>query len=361
MLDLLCELTGLAAPSGYEDQVASYLAKRFRSAGAKVTSDGIGNVIGCLERDQTSTAVMVCAHMDEVGLMVQYIGEDGAIYFDPHGMINHTSLPGTPVEIHGSKGTISGVVGTPSAHMTQIEKARRSDHEELWIDVGAGAREEAERLGVQVGSTVTYASNFTRLAGDRFRSKALDDRMGCALLVSLIESLRNTNLSVNLYFVATVQEEIGGRGAKVASQTLNPSVALVLDTVSAEDPSTLKRQTTARLGQGPVLRTMDMMTNMTGTVYSRRMRDRLAETASSRNIPLQFDISKTWTDAASIQTSQSGIPVAGLFMPRRYSHSPGEVAQLSDLEATLNLTSEFLRSLDSRTVNDFRRPNWVEA
>jgi len=361
MLDLLRDLTALPAPAGWEDPVASYLAKRFRSAGAKVTSDGIGNVIGRFEGNHASPSIMVCAHMDEVSLMVQYIDEGGSIYFDPHGMINYTSLPGTPVEIHGSKGIVSGVVGTPSAHITQIEKAQQTDHGELWIDVGAGTREAAEKLGVRVGSPVTYAPNFTRLAGDRFRSKALDNRMGCTLLVALMESLRNANLSVNLFFAATVQEEVGGRGAKVASRTLSPSVALVLDTVSAEDPSTLKRQTTTELGKGPVLRAMDMMTNMTGTVYSRPMRDRLAEIASRQHIPLQFDISRTWTDAASIETSESGIPVAGLFMPRRYSHSPGEVAQLGDLEATLNLVSEFLSSMDSRTLNELRQPKWAEA
>jgi endoglucanase len=167
--------------------------------------------------------------------------------------------------------------------------------------------------------------------------------------------MKSKKIDYQLFFVSSVQEEIGSRGAKVAAQTLDPDMAIVLDTVPASDPITPPQQATAQCGQGPVIRSMDVNALGWGTVYSKKIRKRLISTAEKNGILHQKDVARTWTDAATIHTSRKGIPCGGLYIPRRYSHSPMELVKWSDIERTANLLYLFLRDLRGALIEEMTR------
>src|SRR4030043_1576710 len=187
---------------------------------------------------------------------------------------------------------------------------------------------------------------------DTIGSKAIDNRVGCAILIDLAEKMKTKKIDYQLFFVAASQEEVGSRGAKVAAQTLGPDMAMVIDTVPASDPITPPQQATAECGKGPVIRSMDVNALGWGTIYSKKIRQRLIQTAVKNKIPFQKDIFRTWTDASTIHTSGKGIPCGGLYIPRRYSHSPLELVKWSDVEKTAGVFFLFLKELNSVVIED---------
>jgi endoglucanase len=167
--------------------------------------------------------------------------------------------------------------------------------------------------------------------------------------------MKSKKIDYQLFFVAAVQEEIGSRGAKVASQTLGPDMAIVIDVVPASDPITPPQQAASECGKGPVIRSMDVNALGWGTVYSKKIRQRLVHTAVKNRISHQKDIFRTWTDASTIHTSGRGIPCGGVYIPRRYSHSPVELVKWSDVERTADLLHLFLKDLSSSFISDLIR------
>src|SRR4030043_1958788 len=190
---------------------------------------------------------------------------------------------------------------------------------------------------------------------DTIGSKAIDNRVGCAILIDLAEKMKTKKIDYQLFFVAASQEEVGSRGGKGAAQTLGPDMAMVIDTVPASDPITPPQQATAECGKGPVIRSMDVNALGWGTIYSKKIRQRLINTALKNKIPHQKDIFKTWTDASTIHISGRGIPCGGVYIPRRYSHSPVELVKWSDVERTADLLYLFLKDLSSAVISDLTR------
>jgi endoglucanase len=319
-----------------------------------VSVDPLGNVIGRLGRGKKS--LMVCVHSDEVGLLIKYIDPNGYIYFDLNGMIDERALLSTKVDICADKGIYTGVVGVKSRHLLTAEDIKRPiSVSDLWIDVGAGSAEEVKRWGIEIGDPIVFHSNFQKIGKDTIMSKAIDNRAGCAILIKLAERMKPKKIDYQLFFVAAVQEEIGSRGAKVASQTLGPNMAIVVDTVPALDPITPRQQASSECGKGPVIRSMDVNALGWGTIYSKKIRQRLIHTAVKNRILHQKDIFRTWTDASTIHTSGRGIPCGGLYIPRRYSHSPVELVKWSDVEKTAELVFLFLKDLSSAAIDDLIR------
>jgi endoglucanase len=167
--------------------------------------------------------------------------------------------------------------------------------------------------------------------------------------------MKSIKIDYQLFLVAAVQEEIGSRGARVAAQILDPDMAIVIDTVPASDPITPPQQATAECGEGPVIRSMDVNALGWGTIYSKKIRQSLIQTAVKNKIPIQKDIFRTWTDASTIHTSGRGIPCGGLYIPRRYSHSPVELVKWPDIERTANLLHLFLRNLSVASIEELIR------
>jgi putative aminopeptidase FrvX len=226
---------------------------------------------------------------------------------------------------------------------------------DLWVEVGASSAEEASSLGIRVGDPVLAKPGLQTLSGGRILSKALDNRIGCAVVLEIAEGLKPEGLDFTLYLAASVQEEIGSRGAGMLGEKLSPSIALVLDTVAGLGAGSQGPAGIARLGRGPVLRVADFIPDwVMGAHYSPAIRRHLRGLAEEAGIPCQEDVAQTWTDAATLHRSGAGVPTAGLLVPRLHAHSPAEVADLADIEAASRLASAFVSSLDAKAVLTLR-------
>ena len=354
MFSLFEKLTGIPGGSGFEEKVIEAIASELKRSLPDVSVDPMGNVIGKLGKGKKS--VMVCVHSDEVGLLVKYVDPKGYIYFDLNGMIDERVLLSTKVDICTDKGIYTGVVGVKNRHLlTAADLKRPISISDLWIDMGAESEVEVKSWGIEIGDPIVFHLNFQKIGKDTIISKAIDNRAGCAILIDLAEKMKARKIDYQLFFVAAVQEEVGSRGAGVAAQTLGPDMAIVVDTVPASDPITPPQQATSECGKGPVIRSMDVNALGWGTLYSKKIRQRLMATAVKNKIPHQKDIFRTWTDASTIHRSGRGIPCGGLYIPRRYSHSPMELVKWSDVERTAELLYLFLKDLNSGTISDLTR------
>jgi endoglucanase len=354
MFELFKRLVEIPGGSGFEEKVIESVSTELKKNISDVSIDPMGNVIGKIGTGKRS--VMVCVHMDEMCMLVKYIDPKGYIYFDLNGMIDERALLSTKVDICSEKRIYTGVVGVKNRHLMTAEDMKRPiTFSDLWIDVGAESGEEVKAWGIEIGDPIVFHPNFMPIGNDTVISKAIDNRAGCAILIDLTERMKVVKINYKIFFVATSQEEIGSRGAKVAAQRLGPDMAIVIDTVPASDPITPPQQATAECGKGPVIRSMDVNAFGWGTIYSKKIRQRLITTALKNKIPFQKDVFRTWTDASTIHTSGRGIPCGGLFIPRRYSHSPLELVRWSDVEKTADLLYLFLKGLNPSTIDDLIR------
>jgi endoglucanase len=354
MIELFEKLVGIPGGSGFEEKVIEVMAAELKRRLPEVSVDPMGNVIGKLGKGKKS--LMVCVHSDEVGMLIKYIDPKGYIYFDLNGMIDERVLLSTKVDVCADKGIYTGVVGVKNRHLLTPEDIKRPiSISDLWIDLGAEGAEEVRRWGVEIGDPIVFHPNFQRIGKETVISKAVDNRAGCTILIDLAERMKSQKIDYQLFFVAAVQEEIGSRGARVAAQILDPDMAIVIDTVPASDPITPPQQATAECGKGPVIRSMDVNALGWGTIYSKKIRQRLIQTAVKNKIPIQKDIFRTWTDASTIHTSGRGIPCGGTYIPRRYSHSPVELVKWSDVERTADLLYLFFKNLDSAAIGELVR------
>ena len=354
MLETFKKLAELPGGSGFEEKVIEFVAAELRKRIPDVSIDPIGNVIGMVGTGKRS--VMVCVHTDEMCLLVKYIDEKGYIYFDLNGMIDERVLLSTKVDICTEKGIHTGVVGVKNRHLMTAEDLKRPiTLSELWIDVGGETAEEVTARGIEIGDPIVFHPNFQSIGKDTILSKAVDNRAGCSLLIDLAERMKGERIDYQLFLVAAVQEEVGSRGAKVAAQSIGPDMAIVIDTVPASDPITPPQQATSECGKGPVIRSMDVNGLGRGTIYSKKIRQRLIATAQTHKIPYQKDIFRTWTDASTIHTSGKGVPCGGLYIPRRYSHSPVELVKWSDVQKTAELLYFFVKELRAADIDDLIR------
>jgi endoglucanase len=356
MEGFLRKLVSIPGGSGFEEDVAKEMFRQFAEIVPNVSADSMGNVVARIGPSKSKRSVMVCAHTDEVGMCVKYINPQGYVYFDLNGVIDERVLLSRKVDIVSRKGVQTGIIGVKGKHLLTPEELKSPmSVQELWIDVGAKNAAEVGEIGIEIGDFIVYHPNYQELGRGYIVSKALDDRMGCAVLRELAKELKASSLDYAVYLVATTQEEVGSRGVRVAARSLRPDLALVIDTVPAADPTTPPQQATGQLGQGPVIRTMDFLPNMMGTIYSRKIRDRLIDTAKRHNIPFQTDIFRSWTDAATLHMEGEGIPVGGIFIPRRCSHSPTEIAHIEDMKSAHRLSLSFLSELTGKDIEEMRR------
>lgn len=333
--ETLKDLCALRGPSGNEDEVREYLKKRLENHVDSMKTDAVGNLI-CFKRGKATpkSSLMVCAHMDEVGLMVKHIDDGGYLKFQPIGGIDRRVLLGKPVLVGPQ--AVPGVIGVKAIHLTKAkERENLPELKELYIDIGAKDKEEAERW-VTPGDIVTFLPENLEFGESFFKSKAIDDRVGCAVMVELLED----ELPVDCTFVFTVQEEIGTRGAFGSAFSVKPEIALVLEGTTAADlPSMPPSKKVCIPGNGPVISLMDR-----SAIYDRALFEELRDLAEENGIPWQVKhYLAGGTDAGSIQRSRDGVRVCGISAAVRYLHAPTSVASLSDFEHMLALARLFLK------------------
>lgn len=336
MLELLKNLSMLDGVSGNEDNVRRFILEEIKEHCTDCRVDSLGNIIahkkGLRAADKK---VLIAAHMDEVGLIITGITEEGYLRFQAVGGIDPRTLFGTAVSING---TVSGVIaGKAVHHLSGAEKEKAPGIEALLIDIGAKSRSEAGAL-VNAGDFAAFQSRFYSFGNGLLKGKALDDRIGCALMIRLIQG----EIPYDLDFCFNVQEEVGLRGAKVSAYSVKPDAALVLEATTAADLSGVEgSQRVCILGEGPVISFMDHR-----TVYDRALYQLAFNTAKADNLLCQPKTAVAGgNDAGAIHLAAGGIRTLAISLPCRYIHTPSCVVRLSDIEMTERFLVSFLEPL----------------
>ncbi len=347
---LLEELSNAPAPSGYEGPVRDILRREFQAAGLEVSNDGMGSVIGVLRGPANAPRIMLAAHMDEVGAIVRFITPGGMVKFQLLGGWLDQALVDQRWTILTNKGPVTAVSGLKSVHVTPPEERTRvTSRDDVFLDVGAKSKEEAQALGIGPGDPIAPASSFARLADGRYVGKAMDDRVGCVVLIEALRRLKEQGIKTpnTIYFVGTVQEEIGARGAHTAVALVKPALGLSLESgIAADHPGGRLDYSQEKLGAGPVIYLAD-----NGALVNLKLRDFLFQVGRENNIPLQTEVTNGgYEDSRELQAYDGGLPAANIAVATRYLHSHNSVIDRSDLDRTIDFLVKVLTQLDSQNV-----------
>lgn len=354
LLELLKTLAEAPGPSGREEGVRDLVVKFLEPHVDKLWVDTWGNVIG-VKKGREPGKIMLAAHMDEIGLFVSHIEDDGFIRVIPIGGIIERSLLYQRVLIKTRDGRLyRGVIGLKPPHVMKPEEAQKiPEMRELFVDIGATSKEEVEKLGIRKGDIAVFERDVVELVGGRVTGKALDDRVGVTVLLKTAELLQDP--VVDVYFVATVQEEVGLKGARTSSYGITPDVALAIDvTIASDTPGVAKAEWFTRLGLGPAIKVVDGR-NATGLISHPKVVDFLIQTAEKRKIPYQLDVvSGGTTDASIIALNKEGVAASTISIPARYIHSPVEVVDLNDVVNAVLLAKAFSEEATSSWIQSLK-------
>ena len=340
-------LLDAAGPSGFEVRAARVWRQEAEAVAEEVTVDVYGNSFASLNA-AAQPRVMLAGHIDEIGLQITHVDEEGYLYVAEIGGWDPQVLVGQRVRILTQAGGVTGVIGKKAIHLIEREdREKASRTKQLWVDVGAASRAEVAAMGVRVGDPMVLDQAMVRLGGDRIASRAIDNRIGAFIVLEALRMLAKDRVQASVIAAATVQEEIGysGGGARTSAYALEPDVAIVVDvTFSSDVPDIDKKEVGEhRLGSGPVL--------TRGSASHEGVFEALARVAETEKIPytVQAAPKATRTDADGIYLTRRGVPTAVISVPNRYMHSPNEVVSLADVENTARLIAAFARSLGSAT------------
>ncbi|MBU9713172.1 M42 family metallopeptidase [Evansella tamaricis] len=349
MYELLKTLTSLHGPCGYEQPVSKWVKEQVMELVDSIEVDPLGNVIARKMGAKKGPKTIITAHMDEIGFIVKKVEENGLIRFEKLGGHDDRILLAQKVQIRTETGLITGVIGTISAHYAKFDDAGKvRNHRQLYIDVGASSKEDVERLGIDIGNPITWAPSMEYLGNEttgRIVGKGFDDRAGVAVLIQTLRELSELEFSGEIICIFTVQEEVGLRGAKVASENVEADVAIAIDTTAVSDTLEEMMDKSLFLGAGTGVKIMDFSLIVHPTV-----KDSLLVISKEKNIPFQHEIFPgIGTDGGAVSLANKGIPTGVLSIPSRYAHSPVEVIDMKDLIATKDLLKEFILSLEEQT------------
>lgn len=333
------KLTSLIGVAGREDEVRNFIYGELKGFVDNVWFDGLGNILA--EKKGTNPEglrIMLDAHMDEVGFMIRFIDEKGFLRFSPLGGIDKRLYPGSKVEILSNTGkTITGIIGMPPPHITSAKERETSpDHFGLFIDIGVNSKEEAHKLGIDIGSTGVLAAEFEYISDRKImRGRGFDDRTGCNVLLQIAKILaESAPIENTILFSFTIGEEVGARGARVAAHSLNPDIGIALEnTIAADVPGVPADKNPTSCQQGVALSAADA-----GAVYDKRILTHIQNLAAQLNIPWQYKLPTFGgTNAGAFHMLNKGIPSACMSVPCRYIHSPLAQLYISDVVATVKL------------------------
>ncbi|MFA7199032.1 MAG: M42 family metallopeptidase [Methanoculleus sp.] len=338
--ELLRKLSDAHGVSSSEGSIREIIKAELAGVVDEIREDTMGNLIATKRGDDFS--IMLAAHMDEIGLMVQYIDEKGFIRVVSIGGWYGPVLYCQRVVLHGTKGPVMGVLGAKPPHVMKDEERKKEVKvENLFIDVGAASEEEVKNLGIEIGTPITIDREFVELTGTRVTGKAFDNRVGVVMLIRAMQQAKSPH---TVHAVFTVQEEVGLKGARVSAYSLNPDCAIATDvTIPGDHPGIEKKDASVEMGKGPVL--VIVSASGRGLLADPRMTAWLRGTAEKNDIPCQIEVGTGGnTDATIIHLERGGIPSIPFSIPARYIHSPVEVVDTVDIEAGIRLLVEALKS-----------------
>ncbi len=348
-LDFLKRLLDTPGPSGFEAAPARVWRAEAEKLADRVDVDVSGNSVAVLNEGGTPR-VMLAGHIDEIGLMVTHVDEEGFVYFDGIGGWDPQVLVGQRVRLLTKSGEVVGVIGRKPIHLIKgDEREKAVKLKDLWIDVGASGRAAASAKGIRVGDPAVLEGPVVELGDGLIVSRSIDNRVGAFVVLEALRLLAKDRPRASVAAVATAQEEIGysGGGARTCAFRLDPQVALVVDVTFATDSPGMEKKELGehKLGGGPVL--------TRGSAANPLVFERLVAVAEREGIPYSITASPrfTATDADAIYLSRSGVATGIISVPNRYMHSPNEMVSLRDLEQAARLVAGFVRDLE--TADDF--------
>jgi endoglucanase len=346
-LKRICDVSGC---TGNEDKARAVLKDMIKDHVDKIEVDSMGNLFGIVE-GQTDFKLMIDAHMDEIGFIVKFIDASGFLRVAKVGGQNVRILPASRLRVHGYTGQdVPGIFGEKAIHLMNAEQRKKvPDFENLFIDIGARNKKEAEKL-VALGDYVTFETNLERFPDtDRVYGKSLDDRVGCYIIYELLKRIKQSGKKPQYTIIAvfSTQEEIGTRGATIASYAKDPDLAVVLEVTHSIDFPGGSKQNEGEtvMGKGPEV--------SVGPNLNPKITKTVIETARKHNIPLQIGVEPglTGTNARAIQLTRAGVPCTILAPPLRYMHTTIETIDMNDIELTIQLLVKLLDETLPRSYN----------
>lgn len=341
LVEALEKLSNANGVTGRENEVRELMKKYLKPYVDEVREDKLGNLITFKEGKKDAPTVMLAAHMDEIGLMIKNIKKKGFLQFTKIGGIDDRILLAQKVIVHTDKGPLNGFTGCKPVHIqSEAEKKKVIESDKMFIDIGAKDKEEAEKMGVQVGDVVSFDTKFARLGNGVVLGKAFDDRVGCAMMIETVKRLQKVDC--NLYAVGTIQEEVGLRGATIAAFQVAPDVGIVLEsTVAGDMPGVGEGEAPAKMGEGPVITVADA-----GLIAHPKVLRLLIDSAKENSIPYQLETGiRGATDAARIALSREGVPSGIIAVPARYIHSPAAILNIDDVDKAVQLAVAAIRKI----------------
>ncbi|GGF05826.1 peptidase M28 [Halobacillus andaensis] len=343
--DLFKTLTELPGAPGNEHLVRKFMKEELNKYSDETIQDGLGGVFGV--RKSKGPRVMVAGHMDEVGFMVTQITKNGMLRFQTLGGWWNQVLLAQRVQVITDQGPVTGVIGSiPPHNLTPEQRKKPMEIKNMLIDIGADDKEDAQKIGIKPGQQIVPVCPFTPMANQKkILAKAWDNRYGCGLAIELLKELKDEKIPNQLYSGATVQEEVGLRGAQASSHMIDPDVFYALDASPANDMSGDDKEF-GQLGKGALLRILDK-----SMVTHRGMRDFVLDTAETHDIPYQYFISQGGTDAGRVHITNNGVPSAVVGICSRYIHTSSSIIHVDDYAAAKELIVRLVKSTDQNTVD----------
>lgn len=341
-MELLKKLVQSSGVPGREEKIRALIKEEFKEITDEVNVDTLGNVIGLKKGNGregnygSAKKIMLAAHMDEIGFMVRHIDKNGFLRLQPLGGFDARSLVAQRVVVHGREELVGNLLpSTKPPHMLTEEEAKKKlEVKDFFVDLGLDGDSVKEL--VRIGDPVTLKQEFQRI-GKTYSSKSMDNRVGVYVMIEAIKQLEHHEMDV--YLVATSQEEVGLRGAKTSAYGINPDISITLDTTIANDiPGSKEEESVTKLGEGAAIKIMD-----SASISNYKVVEALRSLAEDKKISYQMEIlARGGTDAGAIQQNKSGIPTAAISIPARYVHTVNEMVHENDINAAVKLLKDFL-------------------
>ncbi|KKK38309.1 peptidase M28 [Mesobacillus campisalis] len=346
-LKMLKDLTDAKGIPGNEREVRDVMSKYISPYADELSVDGLGSLIA--KKGNQGPKVMIAGHLDEVGFMVTRIDDKGFLRFQTVGGWWSQVMLAQRVTIVTAKGDVTGVIGSKPPHILPPEARKKPvDIKDMFIDIGASSREEAEEWGVKPGDMVVPYFEFTVMNNEKMLlAKAWDNRIGCAIAIDVLKKLKEENHPNTVYGVGTIQEEVGLRGARTSAQAIQPDIAFGVDVgIAGDTPGISEKESTSKMGAGPQIILYDA-----SMVSHKGLREFVTNVADELNIPYQFDaLPGGGTDSGAIHTTHRGVPSLSITIATRYIHSHAAMLHRDDYENAVKLIAEVIKRLDQETV-----------
>ncbi|MBS4216892.1 M42 family metallopeptidase [Bacillus sp. FJAT-49711] len=349
-LTMLKELTDAKGIPGNEYEPREVMKKYIAPYADEIETDGLGSIIAKKAGDANGPKIMIAGHLDEVGFMITQIDKNGFLRFQTVGGWWSQVMLAQRVTIVTTKGDITGVIGSKPPHILSPEARKKPvEIKDMFIDIGASSREEALEWGVRPGDMAVPYFEFTVMNNEKhLLAKAWDNRIGCAIAIDVLKNLKDENHPNVVYGVATVQEEVGLRGAKTAGNKVQPDISIAVDVgIAGDTPGVSEKEAMGKMGDGPQIILYDA-----SMVSHKGLRELVTKTADELGIPYQFDaIPGGGTDAGSIHLANEGAPSLAITIATRYIHTHAGILHRDDFENAVKLITEVIKRLDRKTVD----------